>query len=106
MPVLMSVMTFFMVNKLPLKNKWKIWYTFAVVVAILGVFELVEYSLDTFFDFKLQGVFLRDSSGLDKFQIIQEPHEDTMIDLLLGVIGSTGYIIYKSLSLKFKRQQK
>ena len=104
MPIFMSTMTFYMIDKLPLKNKWKIWYTFFIVVALLGIFELVEYSIDTFFDFKLQGVFLRDVGGIEKLQTIQGPHEDTMIDLIFGVIGATVYLLYKGTHTVFRRQ--
>lgn len=100
MPIFMSFLTFHMVNKLKLDMKWKIWFTFFTVVAILGMFEIVEYILDYIFDFKLQGVFLRDETGLNKFTIIQEPIDDTMIDLCFGVLGSFIYLVYSSIKRK------
>jgi hypothetical protein len=97
LPILMSSMAFWMVNKLPLEKKWKIWYTFYIVVALIGMFEIVEYVIDRIFDFKLQGVYLRDISGLSKLHTIQEPLDDTMMDMFLGVMGSTIYGIYRKL---------
>lgn len=102
MPILISAMVFFMVNKLKLEMKWKIWYTFFIAVAILGLFELIEYSIDQFFDFKLQGVFARDPSGLNKYHTLLQPLDDTMIDMFFGVLGTTLYCIY--LGLKFQNK--
>lgn len=102
-PILIASMAFFMINKLPLEKKWKLWFTFFITVAILGIFEMAEYTIDQFFDFKLQGVFLRDVTGIDKLNVIQEPLDDTMIDLFFGVIGASVYGIYKSVRLKRKR---
>jgi hypothetical protein len=99
-PILLASMAFFMVNKLNLERKWKLWFAFFITVAILGLFELGEYTLDQFFDFKLQGVFLRDISGLNKLNVIQEPLDDTMMDMFLGVLGTTLYGAYKSIRLK------
>lgn len=100
MPMLMASMAYHMVNKLPLEKKWKIWYTFYIVVALLGIFELFEYSIDKLFDFKLQGVYLRDISGLSKLNTLQEPLDDTMMDMFLGVLGTSIYGIYKNISKK------
>ena len=72
--------------------KWKITFIFFIVVGSLSLFELGEYSLDYFFDFKLQGVFLRDLQGLEKFNIIMDRIDDTMIDIAIGVIGTMYYI--------------
>ncbi|HVY01767.1 MAG TPA: hypothetical protein VHA12_03325 [Candidatus Nanoarchaeia archaeon] len=96
MPILMSSMAYYMVNKLPLEKKWKIWYTFYIVVALIGIFELAEYSIDRIFDFKLQGVYLRDISGLSKLNTIQGPLDDTMMDMFLGTLGASIYGIYKN----------
>lgn len=100
MPILMSSMAYHMVNKLPLERKWKIWYTFYIVVALLGIFELAEYSIDRVFDFKLQGVYLRDLSGISKLHIIQSPIDDTMMDLFFGTLGASIYGIYRSIKKK------
>lgn len=103
MPVLVASMVYHMTDKLNLERKWKIWYTFYIVVAIVGLWELAEYSIDQFFDFKLQGVYARDDSGLIKTHAIQEPIDDTMLDMFLGVLGASVYGIYKGLRISEKR---
>ena len=72
--------------------KWRLTFIFFIVVGSLSLFELGEYGLDYFFDFKLQGVFLRDLQGLEKFNIIMDRIDDTMIDIATGVIGTMYYV--------------
>lgn len=99
-PILTSSVIFFMINKLNLHIKWKLTFTLFVTAGLLGLFEIGEYMLDWLFDFKLQGVFLRDVSGLDKFNLIQEPLDDTIADLILGFFGAFAYAIYKGIRNK------
>lgn len=94
-PIFICVIVFFMVSKLKLDFKWKLTFTFFIVIGILGLFEIGEYALDHFFDLKLQGVYLRDLHGLDKLNLISDRIDDTMIDLILGVVGSLLFMIYK-----------
>ncbi|MEK6890134.1 MAG: hypothetical protein AABW82_04140 [Nanoarchaeota archaeon] len=92
-PILMSIITYHMVDKLNLELKWKITYTFFITAGILGLFEITEFILDRLFDLKLQGVYIRDLAGFEKFNLLQEPLSDTMNDLILGYIGSIIYAI-------------
>lgn len=92
-PILLSSIIFFMINKIKMELKWKFVFTFFVTFAILGLFEIGEFALDSLFDLKLQGVYLRDLSGLDKFNLILEPLKDTMIDLILGMVGTLIYCL-------------
>ncbi len=92
-PILLSTVIFYMINKLKLDLKWKITYTFFVTAGILGLFEIGEFLLDWLFDLKLQGVYLRDSAGLEKFNLIQDPLSDTITDLILGYTGAGLYAI-------------
>ncbi|MEK6927395.1 MAG: hypothetical protein AABX11_03100 [Nanoarchaeota archaeon] len=94
LPILTAYLIFHCIDKLDLKLKWKLLFTLASVVAILGVFEIIEYTLDLFLDLKLQGVYLRDSYGLEKLSVLTEPIDDTMIDMVFGLIGSGLYCIY------------
>lgn len=93
-PMLLSSIMFFMVNKLKLAMKWKLTFTVLSVVAFLGIFEILEYTLDSFFNWKLQGVYIRDITGLDKFNLLLDPLSDTIIDLSFGILGSSIYAIY------------
>lgn len=93
-PMLLCSIMFFMVNKLKLAMKWKLTFTVLSIVAFLGIFEILEYVLDSFFNWKLQGVYLRDITGLDKFNLLLDPLSDTIIDLSFGILGSSLYAIY------------
>ena len=101
-PMLLSSMVFHMANKLKLEFKWKLFFTFATVGMILGSFEIGEYLLDRLFDLKLQGVYLRDLHGFEKFNILQSPIDDTITDLSFGIFGSGIYAIYNFLSHKLR----
>ena len=101
-PMLIAAIMYYMIAKLPIDNKWKITFTFFVTLAILGLFEIGEYMLDFLFDLKLQGVYLRDLHGLEKFNLLVEPIDDTMIDLLLGTLGTS---VYCWMRLKIHKKQ-
>lgn len=90
-PILICSIIFHTVSHLRLDLKWKLTFTFFIVIAIGALFELGEYALDYFFDLKLQGVYLRDIHGIEKLNLVTERIDDTMIDLFLGVIGALAY---------------
>jgi hypothetical protein len=100
-PIFIASMIFYMIDKLKIEIKWKIVFTFFVVIGILALFEMAEYALDLLFDWKLQGVYLRDSAGLEKFNLLMNPLDDTIIDLLFGVLGAFFYGIYITIYLKY-----
>ena len=105
-PIMLSSIIFHMIWRLDLKLKWKIVFVFFVVVGILGIFEIGEFLLDFFFDMKLQGVFLRDIQGLEKYNLLLDRNDDTMIDLSLGTIGSGIYSFVMYFYLKRKNRDK
>lgn len=84
-----------MVSKLNLKIKWELTFTLFIVLGSLTLFEIGEYGLDHFFDLKLQGVFTRDASGLEKYVLVQDPLTDTMYDLILGVLGTLSFMVVR-----------
>ena len=84
-----------MISKHKMDMKWKLAFTMISVTAILTMHELIEYSLDIFFDLKLQGVFIRDLGGIEKLNIIQTQIDDTMIDLILGIAGTLTFGLFK-----------
>lgn len=92
-PILVCSIIYHMVSHLKLEFKWRLIFTFFIVIAILGLFEMAEYSIDQLFNWKLQGVYLRDITGFEKFHVIVEPIDDTMIDLFFGVIGTCLYAL-------------
>jgi len=92
-----------MVSELKIELKWKMVFTFFIVLGSLGIFEIGEYLLDQFFDLKLQGVFLRSIQGLEKYDILIDRIDDTMIDMVFGVFGATIYAVSTFILLKRKR---
>ncbi len=104
-PMLICSIIFHLLDKLPVKLKWKWVLAFFVTVAILGLFEIGEYTLDYFFDLKLQGVYLRDIKGIEKFNLLMDPLDDTMVDLVLGISG-TGLFMVAGFWIMRRRLQK
>jgi len=106
-PILGSCLVFYIINKQKLSFQWKLLITFMFIVSFLTIHEIGEYLIDLLWDFKLQGVYLRDISGIEKLNLVLNPHDDTMIDLIFGTIGglifTTGktinYFIRKRISL-------
>ena len=64
-------------------------------IGALTIFETIEYVLDILWNFQLQGVYVRDITGLENFNIIIDKNDDTMIDLILGIFGSMIFSSYK-----------
>jgi len=102
-PLLMSFLVFFLVNKTKAKFSTKLLITFSVVVMLITMFEIIEYAVDQFFNFQLQGVFERDYSGLAKLNIIMNKNDDTMMDLILGSIGTIFFAGGKTLEFYYKK---
>jgi len=105
-PILLSILIFYLADKTNLKFSTKLLITFSVILSFLALFEIGEYLLDRLFDLKLQGVFLRDISGISKLRIIMDRNDDTMIDLILGAIGSLIFTTYKAIIFNFKKLNK
>jgi len=101
-PMFTCSLVFYMINKLHLELKWKIAFTFLSVVAILGIFEIGEFGLDSLFDLKLQGVYVRDMGGFEKFNLMMDPLKDTMIDMAFGIFGSGIWCSTFAISMKKK----
>ena len=95
MPILGSIMVFFLVDKLKIDFKWKLLLTFTTLVALLTVLEVGEFAMDKLWDIKAQGVYIRDISGLEKYNLIMDRNDDTMTDLILGMFGATIFSIVK-----------
>ena len=105
-PALFGVIVFYMVSKLKLKLKWKLVFVFFVIAGTVGLLEIGEYLLDYFFNLKLQGVFLRNLQGLQKFDILLGRIDDTMVDMSLGFIGAFSYVCFVGVSSWVKGKKK
>lgn len=101
-PMLLCSIIFQMTSKLKIELKWKLIFAFFISTSLLGAFEIGEYLLDYFFDLKLQGVYLRDITGLEKYHLLQSPIDDTMVDLSYGFIGCLLHSWFVWIYLKLK----
>ncbi len=109
-PILFSILIFYLVSKINgISFFTKLVLTFSVTVCCLAMWELIEFSLDYLYNFKLQGVWLRDVTGMEKISLVMDRNDDTMADLLLGVVGSLIFAIGKTIGdyyNKFKNKKK
>ncbi len=103
-PMLLGSLVFHMVTKLDLRVKWRLLFTFLIISASLGIFEMGEYSLDYFFDLQLQGVYVRDFDTLEKYQLVLGKIDDTMLDMMLGTLGALVYVTSDGIGMFFKRK--
>ena len=92
-PMFFASIVFHMMKRLKLETKWKLVFTFFVIAAGVGIFEIGEYLLDYFFGLKFQGVYIRDISGVEKLNLLMDRIDDTMVDMVLGMIGSAMYCV-------------
>lgn len=99
-PFLICIIIFFMVNKMKTKFSIKLFITAMIMISILALFEIGEYSVDKLFDWKLQGAYL----GMDKLNIIMDRNDDTMIDLILGVVGALIFVSTKAIIFFYKKR--
>lgn len=106
MPILGSAIIFFIVNKMKIKFQWKLIITLAVIISCLTLLEIGEYTFDAFLDFKLQGVYIRNISGLEKYNLVMDRNDDTMMDLILGTLGSISFLLMKISAFIYKKFKK
>ncbi len=106
MPIIGGVIVFFIINKSKIEFKWKLLITLTSMVFILTMLEIGEYLFDIFLDFKLQGVYIRDITGLEKYKLVLGKNDDTMVDLILGTLGSLFFIAAKTGTSYFKKYHK
>ena len=102
-PMLICILIFYLTNRLKTKFSIKLAITFFVIVGSLAIFEVGEYSLDKIFNWQIQGVYIRDYSGIEKLNIIMDKNDDTMIDLILGTISSLFFVIAKTGIFHYKK---
>lgn len=91
-PIIFASITYHILSKkLDIPFKWKLFFTLFIIIGSLSIFELIEYFLDFTFNWHLQGVFIEDPTG--NYKEILGRIDDTMIDMLIGIIGTIIYII-------------
>ena len=102
-PVLISFVVMHLVSRLKIRIRWKLAFVFFIVIGFIGLHEIGEYVLDYFFDLKLQGVFLRNLQGLEKYDILLDRLDDTMIDMTFGVAGTLIYLFISTIFILRKK---
>lgn len=107
MPILGCIFVYFVVDtRTDLEFRWKLLITFMAVVTGLVILELGEYIIDYLWDFKMQGVYLRDITGLEKYNLVMDKNDDTMIDLMLGFAGTLIFVFSKTIIHAFNKKIK
>lgn len=92
LPIMLASIVYHMTRRLKLEPKWRLVFVFFVVIGVIGLHEIGEYLLDYFLGWQTQGVFLRDIQGIEKYNILLDRIDDTMIDMSLGVLGAAIYV--------------
>lgn len=105
-PFLMSVIMFFILDRLKITLKWKLLMTVGLVFGMLGLFEIGEYLSDVWFGTLYQGVYFKDFISRLELKIVTDPLTDTMRDLIFGLIGSAAYVGYRTFKVNFGKGKK
>lgn len=105
MPIFGCLLIFHIVDKQKLSIQWKLWIVFLFIITAVTMNEVGEYLIDRLWDLKLQGVYIRDISGAEKLNLIMSKIDDTMIDIILGIIGALSFISCKSISYFYKKKK-
>ena len=91
-PMMFASITYHIISrKLSIPFKWKLFFTFFIIIGFLSIFELVEYFLDYLFNWRLQGVFIEEVPG--NYKEILARIDDTMLDILIGMVGTLVYMV-------------
>ncbi|MBT4166113.1 hypothetical protein HOE04_03685 [archaeon] len=107
-PFIGCFLVFYIVNKLKIDFKTKVFFTFTIMITLIAIEEIVEFSLDWLFNLKLQGRYEGEMQGLlkiadkEQLRIVQSRITDTMTDLMLGFLGSLTFVTLKFLRNKEK----
>lgn len=104
MPIFGSIAIFYVVDKSKLAFKYKLLITLTSVVFFLTILEIGEYLFEVFWGLKLQGVYVRDITGLEKYKLVLGKNEDTMIDLIIGLTGTLIFVMGKSICYFFNKR--
>lgn len=97
MPLFGGMLIFFVVDKLKIKFQWKLLITLTSLLSVLVIHEIGEYLIDLLWDLNLQGVYIRSLSGLEKFDVVQNKIDDTMIDMILGFFSALIFVVAKTI---------
>ena len=93
-PIMFSGIIFYILDRLDITLKWKLLMTVGLAFGILGLFEIGEYLSDYFFGTIHQGVYIAQFAQAVKYQIKTQALDDTMRDLIFGLLGSVTFAAY------------
>ena len=102
-PFLMTSIMFFMLDRLGIAMKWKSLMAVGLEFGILGLFEIGEYLSDKLFGTLWQGVYIWDFVLKIKGDTLLHAIDDTMQDLIFGLLGSGLYTGFINLFKYFKK---
>src|SRR4030042_5835164 len=72
-PFLFCLLIYYLVNKIQgISLPVKLFLTVSIVVSLLAFWELFEFGLDKAYDLKMQGVWIRDVTGMGKINMIMD----------------------------------
>lgn len=92
-PMMFASITYYILSKkLDIPFKWKLFFTFFIIIGSLSIFEIIEYFLDFIFNWRLQGVFIESPVG--NYKEILARIDDTMLDIFTGIVGTLVYIVF------------
>jgi len=94
-PILGCILIFYIADKKNLSLQWKLFISSMFIVSFISLHEIGEYLMDLLWDLKLQGVYIRDITGLEKFDLVLDKNDDTMIDIIIGTIGGILFTLWK-----------
>ncbi len=106
MPIFGCIIVFFVLGKSKLEFKWKLIITMTVIITAITMLEVGEYLFDMVWDLKLQGVYIRDATGLDKYILVLGKNDDTMIDMIMGIAGTLIFIAVKTVGYFYRKNPK
>jgi len=103
-PFLICILIFYLVNRIQgIGLPIKLYLTVSIVVSLLAFWELFEFFLDKVYNMQMQGVFVRDVTGMEKYNMIMDRNDDTMIDMLMGTMGSVVFAAGQTAGHFFKK---
>lgn len=105
MPIVACFLIFYIVDKKSLTLQWKLLITFMFIISFIAIHEIGEYLLDIFWDAKLQGVYIGDGIEIRKLNLIMSKIDDTMMDMILGVVGTFSFVAGKTVGWFFRRNK-
>jgi len=106
MPIFGCLLIFHIIDKKDLSLSWKLWITFMFIISFLALHEIGEYLIDQLWGLNLQGVYIRDITGITKLNLLVSKIDDTMIDLILGVLGAMLFVVGKSIGHFYNKLKK